>query len=399
MSSTPGRSQVYRKVIIMLKKVSFAAFALLVFAALVRADNIVDEIIARVDNAIITRADFEKAEQAGQNELRQQFPSNWQAKWAEQQKETLRGLIDQQLLLEKGKEMGITGETEVVKQLDKMRKDMNLPSMDALEEEAKKQGISFEDLKENIRDRVVSEQVIGQEVGSKLHITNEEALDFYNKHQKEWEGNPEEVSLSEIMVAIQPAKASVENKDNPNAAAAPDQPLPEDPAKVAEAEAKAKALLEQLRKGAKFEDVVKQSSEGPTAADGGRLGTFKRGELVKDFEDKTFSLKAGEYTDVIRTKQGFIILKVNAHHPAGVPPFKDIEEQIKQAVYSQKLEPAARAYLTKLRDEAYIDIKAGYVDTGASPNQSNKPVLLAAAGSVPATTAKPAKKKKKFLVF
>jgi peptidyl-prolyl cis-trans isomerase SurA len=381
----------------MLKKLSFAVFALLVFAALVRADNIVDEIIARVDNAIITRADYEKAEQAGQNELRQQFPGNWEAKWAEQQKETLRGLIDQQLLLEKGKEMGITGETEVVKQLDKMRKDMNLPSMDALEEEAKKQGISFEDLKENIRDRVVSEQVIGQEVGSKLHITNEEALDFYNKHQKELEGQ-EEVSLSEIMVSIQPAKASVENKDNPNAAAAPDQPLPEDPAKVAEAEAKAKALLEQLRKGAKFEDLVKQSSDGPTAANGGKLGIFKRGELVKDFEDKTFSLKAGEYTDVIRTKQGFIILKVNAHRAAGIPPFADVEEQIKQAVYSQKLEPAARAYLTKLRDEAYIDIKAGYVDTGASPNQSNKPVLVAAAGNAPATS-KPAKKKKKFLVF
>lgn len=382
----------------MLKKLSFAAFALLVFAGMVRADNIVDEIIARVDSAIITRADYEKAEQAAQNEMRQQFPSDWQAKWAEQQKETLRGLIDQQLLLEKGKELGITGETEVVKQLDKMRKDMNLPSMDALEEEAKKQGISFEDLKENIRDRVVSEQVIGQEVGSKLHITNEEALDFYNKHQKELEGQ-EEVSLSEIMVSIQPAKASVENKDNPNAAAAPDQPLPEDPAKVAEAETKAKALLEQLRKGAKFEDVVKQNSDGPTAADGGRLGVFKRGELVKDFEDKTFSLKAGEYTDVIQTKQGFIILKVNAHRAAGIPPFKDVEEQIKQAVYSQKLEPAARAYLTKLRDEAYIDIKAGYVDTGASPNQSNKPVLVAAAGSAPATSSKPAKKKKKFLVF
>lgn len=378
----------------MIKKLSCTAFGLLLAAAIVRADNIVDEIIARVDNSIITRADYVKAEQSTQTELQQQFPGNWQAKWAQQEKEVLRGLIDQQLLLEKGKELGITGETEVVKQLNKMRQDMKLPSMDALEDEAKKQGVSLDDLKENIRSRVIAEQVIGQEVGSKIRISNEEAEEWYNQHQKELEG-PEEVSLSEIMVSTQPAKPSVENKDNADAAA---QPPVEDPAKAAEAEAKAKALLEQLKKGAKFEDLAKQNSNGPTAADGGKLGNFKRGELAKEFEDKTFSMKPGEYTDVIRTKQGFIILKVNAHRPAGVAPFKEVSEQIKNAIYSQKLEPAARAYLTKLREQAYIDIKAGYVDSGASPNQTNKPVLISATDKAP-TTGKPAKKKKHLLVF
>src|SRR5262249_60474484 len=108
----------------------------------------------------------------------------------------------------------------------------------------------------------------------------------------------------------------------------------------------------------------------------------------------------GEYTDPIRTKQGFIILKVNAHRAAGVPPLKDVEENIKQAIYAQRLEPAARAYLTKLREQAYIELKPGYVDSGASPNQTNTPVLMAAAGGNEPTTSKThAKKKKHFLVF
>src|SRR5262249_28952434 len=247
---------------------------------------------------------------------------------------------------EKGKELGITGETETIKRLNQMRIQMGLKSMDDLEEEAKKQGVSYEDLKEQIRTGAVAEQVISQEVGSKIfpRITNEEVQQFYDQHQKELEGQ-EQVGLSEIMVSIPAPQPSPENKDNPNASA----PAPaEDPAKIAEAELKAKGLREQLQKGAKFEDVAKKNSDGPTAADGGQLGVFKRGELSKDLEDKTFSLKPSEYTDVIRTKQGFIILKVNAHRPAGVPPLKDVENQIKEAIYSQKLEPQARAYLTKL---------------------------------------------------
>jgi len=377
----------------MLKKSSFLAAAVLVVAAALHADNIVDEIIARVDDQIITRAELEKAKAQAQDELKQQFPNDWQAKWNQEQKDVLRGLIDRQLLLGKGKEVGITGETEVVKRLNQLRQQMNLPSIDDLEKEAQKQGVSFEDFKETIRTRVVTEQVIGQEVGSHIHITNDDVQDWYNKHQKELEG-PEEIGLSEIMVTVPPPAKQADSKDNPAAGQEP----AEDPAKVAEAEAKAKQLLDQVRKGAKFEDVAKKNSDGPTAAQGGALGNFKRGELAKDLEDKTFSLKPGETTDVIRTKQGFIVLRVIGHRAAGVPPMKDISDRIREAVYSERLEPAARAFLTKLREQAYIDIKTGFVDTGASSDQGNKPVMLAAAGDG-SKPARPAKKKKRFLVF
>jgi peptidyl-prolyl cis-trans isomerase SurA len=380
----------------MLKKLSLLASAVVLLVAGLRADNIVDEIIARVNNQIITRSEMEKAKQTNLEELKQRFPSDWQAKWTKAQNDILRDLIDQQLLLARGDELGITGQTEVVKRLNQLRQQMNLASIDDLEAEAKKQGVSYEDFKEQIRIGAVTQQVIGQEVGGKIHISNEDIQEWYNKHQKELEGQ-EEVGLSEIMVATQPATQNVEDKDKQ--AAAPNKPLPEDPAKVAEAEAKANQILEQLKKGAKFEDVAKKSSDGPTASQGGSLGNFKRGELAKDLEDKTFSLKPGETTDVIRTRQGFIILKVTGHRPAGVPPVKDISDRIREAIYSEKLEPAARAFLTKLREQAYIDIKSGYTDTGASPNQSNKPVVVAANNAENGNRPGKPKKKKKFLVF
>jgi peptidyl-prolyl cis-trans isomerase SurA len=378
------------------KKFTLFASVLLLAAIALRADDIVDEIIVRVDDQIITRSDMEKAKATTLEELKQRFPSDWQSHAAKAQTDTLRDLIDQQLLLERGKDLGITGETELVKRLNQMRQQMGLASIDDLEKEAQKQGVSYEDFKEQIRISVVTQQVVGQEVGGKLHISNDDIQDWYNKHQKELEG-PEEVGLSEIMVSTQPAKQNVESKDKQ--AAEPDKNLPEDPAKVAEAEAKANQLLDQLKKGAKFDDLAKKSSDGPTAAQGGTLGTFKRGELAKDLEEKTFSLKAGENTGVIRTRQGFIILKVMGHRAAGVPAMKDISDRIREAIYSERLEPAARAYLTKLREQAFIDIKSGYTDTGASSKQSNKPTIVAANGEGGSRPGKSPKKKKKFLVF
>jgi peptidyl-prolyl cis-trans isomerase SurA len=373
----------------MRKKLYLLASVLVLMAVALHADNIVDEIIARVDDQIITRSDIEKAKQTNMEDLKQRSPSGWQAEWTKAEPNLLRDLIDQQLLLERGKDMGVTGETDVVKRLNQLRQQMNLASMDDLEKEAKKQGVSFEDFKEQIRVGAVTQQVIGQEVGAKIHITNEDIQDWYNKHQKELEGQ-EEVALSEIMVSTQPA--NVEEKDKQSA------PLPEDPAKIAEAETKANQLLDQVKKGAKFDDLAKKNSDGPTASQGGVLGSFKRGELAKDLEDKTFSLKAGETTGVIRTKQGFIILKVLAHREAGIPPVSSVSDRIREAIYTDRLEPAARAYLTKLREQAYIDIKPGYTDTGASPNQGNKPTMLAANADGVNRPGK-AKKKKKLLIF
>jgi peptidyl-prolyl cis-trans isomerase SurA len=168
-------------------------------------------------------------------------------------------------------------------------------------------------------------------------------------------------------------------------------PPPEDPAKVTAAEEKAKQLLAAIKAGTKFEDVAKKSSDGPTADQGGELGQFKRGTLAKELEDLTFGMKPGSVSDVIRTKQGFVILKVNEHTQAGIAPLKQVENRIQEAIYYEKLQPALRTYLTKLREEAYIDLKPGYADSGASPNQT-KPIFTTAADT---NQGKKLKKKKK----
>jgi peptidyl-prolyl cis-trans isomerase SurA len=87
-------------------------------------------------------------------------------------------------------------------------------------------------------------------------------------------------------------------------------------------------------------------------------------------------LKSGEFTEPIRTKQGYVILKVVQHIPGGPPAYKDVEQQVEDNFYMSRMEPAIREYLTKLRVDSFIDIKPGYTDTGASPRES-KPVYSA----------------------
>jgi peptidyl-prolyl cis-trans isomerase SurA len=364
-----------------MKRILLASCVVLFASAGLAADSVVEEIIARVNNQIITLSEFNRSKEQLKQEAQQQDPASASKVVAEKQKDILRDLVDQQLLLDRGKDLGITADTELIKRLDDMRKQMNLENMEDLEKAAQAQGVSYEDFKQNMRNQIITQQVIGREVGQHLSITKEEEQAFYDQHKSEME-QPEQVKLSEILVA--PAKPAGQAAD----AKAP--VTADDPQAIAAAQAKAEELLAEIKKGAAFDEVAKKSSEGPTAQQGGDLGYFKRGMLAKELEDKLFAMKAGEMTDAIRTKQGFVILKVTDHQQAGVPTMKEVEPRLMDAIYMEKLQPALRAYLTKLREDAYIYYKPGYVDTGASANQTN-PVET----TTKEASAKKFKKKKK----
>src|SRR5438477_5440328 len=260
-------------------------------------DRVIEEIIARVNNQIITRTEFQRSKEQLRQEAQQQDPTHAEKIVAEKDKDVLRYLIDQQLLLEKGKDLGITGDTELIKKLDEMRKEMNLDTMEDLEKAASGQGVSFEDFKQNMRNQIITQQVIGKEVGSKMSISKEEEQKFYDEHKSDME-QPERIKLSEILVSTEKKNASDTSTEEQ---------------RIAVAQTKADDLLAQIRKGGKFEDIAKKYSDGPSAAQGGDLGYFNRGALAKILEDKTITMKYGDVSDAIRANQSFVILKVAEH--------------------------------------------------------------------------------------
>ncbi len=318
--------------------------------------SVAEEVIVRVNDQIISRSDVER----GEDILQQELAQNPGGDAATRQKNMLRDLIDQQLLISKAKELGINPDAEVVRRLDDIRKQNNLPSMEALQDAARKQGVSFEDFRANIRNSVLTQSVVRDEVGRNMRMTRGEEQKYYDAHKAEF-AQPEQVKLSEILIP------TVANADD---------------AAVAQAQSKAEDVYKKLQSGADFPATAKAVSGGPTAASGGDLGVFRRGQLAKVLEDKTFVLPVGGYTEPVRTRQGFVILKATDRVEAGTPPLEKIEGEVQNAMYQEQIQPALRAYLTKLREDSFLEVKPGFVDTGASPNQT-RPVYASYAAPAP----------------
>ena len=308
--------------------------------------RVVEEIVARVNNEIITYSEYQKSESELHEEVRQDCQGCGQDRlnqlYEERQKNLLRDQIDQSLLEQRAKDLGISVENDVIKRLDQVRQQNNFPTMEALQAAVEGQGMSWEDYKGNFRNQLLTQEVIRREVGSRVDIGHDDVKKYYDEHKQEFV-RPEQVVLADIFL-------STEGKT---------------PEQVAVIQKKANDLLARLKKGDDFSELAKRNSEGPTAKDGGELGAFERGQLSKQLEDTVFALNKNQLTDVIQTKTGFEVLKVLEHFEAGLQPVEKVEPEIENRIYAERMAPILRNYLGELREESYVVVKPGYVDTAA----------------------------------
>jgi peptidyl-prolyl cis-trans isomerase SurA len=335
----------------------------------------VEEIVARVNNEIITRSELDKARAAAAEDAKQECqgkcaPEQLQADIEDRQKNTLRDLIDQSLLVQRGKDMGLNVEPEVIKRLDQLRQQNKIDSMEDLEKAVTAQGSNWEDFKNNIRNGILTQRVIGSEVGSHITIGKSEIEKYYNEHKKEFV-RPEQVALREIEVNTEGKK---------------DTELPDLKKKV-------ETALKRVKDGEDFGEIAKRFSDSSTAKQGGFLGVYKRGELSKELEDIVFKMKKNELTDVMDTKQGYLVLQVLERYEAGEQPLTKVENEIMDHLYSQRMEPAMRQYLKTLREQSYVVIKPGYQEIAGGGNSEIQEV------SATPEASKNKKARKKFGLF
>jgi peptidyl-prolyl cis-trans isomerase SurA len=317
-------------------------------SALPSGAEVVEEIIAQVNDHVIVLSEYRRALDTLKQDLGQEASGlDLEGRFQERSKDALRDLIDQQLLAQKATELGIGVETDIVKRLDEIRQQMNLPTMEALEEAAQRQGMVFEDFKQNMRDNLLTQAVISREVGSRVKIAPEEIKAYYDEHQKEF-ARPEGVHIQQILI-------STEGKDE---------------AELPALRQKAEEVLAKARGGQNFAELARQYSDDATASKGGDAGFFERGTMAPDIETAAYALKNNDVSNILSTQYGLMIIKLLERSSGGIPPLAEVEPRIQERIYFQKIQPALREDLTQLRQQSYISLKPGYTDTGEAPKQT-----------------------------
>jgi len=318
--------------------------------------ELINEIVARVNSDIITRADYFNALKDLKEQLTREMAGKSEAQIdAEYEKikpTVLDYMIENILLEQKAKELNIDVEAEVNQRMAEIAKDNGLPNVLAFENELKKQGIDPEGARGQIRKGLQQQYVVQREVLSPIfqRLSDKDRRDFYEKYKDKFTTQGE-ITISEIFLPLEGHTAN-------------------------EVEQRAKRLVAEIRAGKSFTESVQSNSPASRAsrAQNGKVGTFKQGELKEDIAAATSSLKAGEITEPIRLQDGFQIIRVDEIKASTVMPFEspEVQNAVGRGATMEKAEEARKKYLKKLREDAFVEITKGYVTAQAKTDKSDK---------------------------
>jgi peptidyl-prolyl cis-trans isomerase SurA len=324
-----------------------------VAVALAADIRVVEEIAAKVNGDIITRGELEQTRREIEQGLRAEGLTGAKLQEAVRQysANALRDQIDQLLLVQRAKDLTINIDPEITRELASLQVRSKIADPDKFREYVREQtGMTYEEYRDRMRRQYLAQRVIGQEVGRQVNIPEAEQVKYYEEHKEEFV-RKEQVFLSLIMI-------STEGKT---------------PEQVKAAEAKSKDVTARARKGEKFSDLVRDfSDDAETAKNGGSLPPFERGMQEKAIEDIVFKERKGYVTDPIKIPQGYAILRVDERYDAGQATFEEVRNEIQDRLARPKMEPKIREFLTRLRSQAFLEIKDGYVDSGAAPGKDTR---------------------------
>jgi parvulin-like peptidyl-prolyl isomerase len=337
----------------------FVAVFTLSGTARAQEPELVTEIVARVNNEIITRADYLKSVGEFKDEVYRQFKEAGKSEAeAEAEFQKVKGtvldlIIENMLLEQKAKELSIDVEAEVNQQMMEIAKQNNFKNITDFEAALKQQGIDPEAARASLRQKLLQNYVVQKEVLGPIFqsLSEKDKLAFYEKNKKYFT-TPAEATISEIFLSL----------DNQTAD---------------EVTQRAKRIVAELRGGKNFAEAVQQYSAATRAsrALGGKLGTFnlgKEGGLKPDMLAAIKDLKTGEVTEPLRQQDGFQIIHIDEMKPEATLPYThpDVQNVVGRGATMERADEARKKYVKKLREEAFIKISDGYVTAEAKPENS-----------------------------
>lgn len=254
---------------------------------------------------------------------------------AEIKRKVLDRLIDNKLIEQETKKMGIVvSEKEIDNALENIQKENSI-SRKELVEKLESKGLSLEKYKEQIRRGMEKMMLVNREIKSRV-VVNEDELKKYYTENTDFFKIVTEVRIQHILLPIPP-----------NA----------DEAKIKDVYEKARELLVKLSNKEDFGKLAKMYSQDTSLDSGGDMGWFKRGEVTPFLEKVVFSLKVGEVSDIIRSGLGLHIVKLMDRKEKGVRPFEEVRDEIKDTIYVKKVEKEFKEWSKGLRKKSFVKVK------------------------------------------
>jgi peptidyl-prolyl cis-trans isomerase SurA len=331
----------------MKKQLFVAAMFLTALTPAAPRAEIIEQVLVKVNGDIITKTELE-ARQVGVIRERMQGQvdaaalkndENLKKMLAEVTPLVLVNAIDELLLLQHGRELGLRLGDEQFKQVvANIRKEQGLQDEAKFQAALAQENMTMEDLRRQLERRMLVEQVQRQEVGSKLNITEEEARQYYARHPEEFTEGAS-ISLREIFVEVPGAEGGV------------------NVARDDDARKKITGLRERVLKGEDFAKIAAEASESPSKANGGLIGPFARADLSPQLQQMLDTMKQGEITPPLRTTRGYQIFKVETLKTAALQPFDSVRDLIGEKVAGARTQTEMRRFLARLRSQALIEWK------------------------------------------
>ncbi len=290
------------------------------------------EKVAVVNGTVITQKVFQQETEAAIQRMAMQGQQPDPQKLMEIRKDILENMINRELLYQYALKEGFKADPEEIEaQFAELKGQF--PDEEQFKQVIERMKTTEEQLKGQIRQRLVVQKFIEERISKDIEITDKEVKEFYGSNQEMFQ-QPEQIHARHILIKSEPDATEADK---------------------AEARKKIGDVQEKVEKGGDFAELAKEHSEGPSSDRGGDLGFFGRGQMVKAFEDAAFALEAGEVSDVVETQFGYHLIKKEEGKPASTLEYEKVKDRLQDLLKQQKVQEKLAGQIEEIKKDAKIE--------------------------------------------
>lgn len=297
--------------------------------------NTIERIVAKVDQGIITLIELQEASQPSVEQIRQNYPpEEWDKRIREVRTQILNQMINEGVCLRFARDNKVeVTDNEVEATIMALRENAGIKTDEEFIQQLTAEGITLDELKENLKRQSIVRKVLRSEVYSKIRVTESDIRDYYMANSDQYQ------SKARVRVAV----LIIDNEASGIFGAAA-------------AEKKVRDVHAQLMNGADFAEMVRQHSDGPSPEKGGDIGFLEEGTALPVVEQTANKLNVGEFSEPLQTDFGWLIMKVLEKSGAGTKPLQDHRDEIEMVLREKKARSLEQEWFDRQRAMTYIEI-------------------------------------------